>query len=238
MGCEAQVHEKTNKCGTWAYHSINGWYLFTLPEHYCTHNCHIHHTKSKRLSNTVQLQHKHIINPSITHADKVMHALAECINVIRGMTGKARNSQAMQDLQRMIDTTQTLIHTNPHKFDKTITPDDIHNMHRVPRVQAPTIIPIPHTNDNRQITRSIHLQALNPRVHIYIPTASSISAPLITTTIKPSSKPTTPSHPNTNTIVSGKQDNCAMLLLQPAQPHKLELEHKWQQQQPKSHPRH
>ncbi len=24
MGCEAQVHEKTNKRGTWAYHSFNG----------------------------------------------------------------------------------------------------------------------------------------------------------------------------------------------------------------------
>ncbi len=29
MGCEAQVHEKTDKRGTWAYHSVDGWYLFT-----------------------------------------------------------------------------------------------------------------------------------------------------------------------------------------------------------------
>jgi hypothetical protein len=47
MGCEAQVHKKTNKRGTWAYHLVGGWYLFTLPEHYCTHNCHIKYTKSK-----------------------------------------------------------------------------------------------------------------------------------------------------------------------------------------------
>jgi hypothetical protein len=47
MGCEAQVHEKTNKCGTWAYLSVDGWYPFTSPEHYCTHNCHIKHIKSK-----------------------------------------------------------------------------------------------------------------------------------------------------------------------------------------------
>ncbi len=53
MGCEAQVHEKTNKCDTWAYHLVDGWYLFTSPEHYCTHNCHIKHTKSKRLSDTI-----------------------------------------------------------------------------------------------------------------------------------------------------------------------------------------
>ncbi len=47
MECEAQVHEKTNKRGTWAYHLVDGWYLFTSPKHYCTHNCHIKHTKSE-----------------------------------------------------------------------------------------------------------------------------------------------------------------------------------------------
>lgn len=33
MGCEAQVHEKSDKRGTWSYHSVDGWYLFTSPEH-------------------------------------------------------------------------------------------------------------------------------------------------------------------------------------------------------------
>jgi hypothetical protein len=99
MGCEAQVHEKTDKRNTWAYHWVDGWYLFTSPEHYHTHNCHIKHTKSERLSDTVQFQHKRITNPTITHADKVMHALANCVKALQGMTGCARNSQAAQDLQ-------------------------------------------------------------------------------------------------------------------------------------------
>jgi hypothetical protein len=77
MGCEAQVHEKSNKRGAWAYHSVDGWYLFTSPEHYHTHTCHIKHNKSKQLSDTVQFQHKCITNPTITHSDKVMHALAD-----------------------------------------------------------------------------------------------------------------------------------------------------------------
>jgi hypothetical protein len=47
MGCEAQVHKKTNKCGKWTYHLVDSWYLFTLPEHYCTQNYHIKHTKSE-----------------------------------------------------------------------------------------------------------------------------------------------------------------------------------------------
>ncbi len=29
MGCNAQVHEKTDKRGTWAFHLVDGWYLFT-----------------------------------------------------------------------------------------------------------------------------------------------------------------------------------------------------------------
>ncbi len=123
MGCEAQVHEKTNKRGTWAYHLVNRWYLFTSPEHYPTHNCHIKHTKSKQLSDTVQFQHKRITNPSIMHTDKVMQALAECFKAIQGITGKTRNSQAAQDLQCIIDATQARVQTNPHQFEETITPD-------------------------------------------------------------------------------------------------------------------
>ncbi len=106
MGCKAQVHEKTNKRGTWAYHSVGGWYLFTSPKHYCTHNCYIKHTKSKQLSDTVQFQRKCITNPTITHANKVMHALADCVKALQGMTGSARNVQAAQDLQQIIDATQ------------------------------------------------------------------------------------------------------------------------------------
>ncbi len=79
------------------YHLVNGWYLFTSPEQYRTHNCHIKHTKSEQLSNTVQFQHKLITNPSIMHANKVMQAQAECVKAIQGMKGKARNSQAAQD---------------------------------------------------------------------------------------------------------------------------------------------
>ena len=87
MGCEAQIHKKTNKQGTWAYHSVDGWYLFTSPEHYCTHICYVKATKSKRHLDTVHFKQKNITNPTITHADKVMQALAECIKTITGATG-------------------------------------------------------------------------------------------------------------------------------------------------------
>jgi hypothetical protein len=191
MGCEARVHEKTNKHGTWAYHLVNGWYLFTSPEHYCTHNCHIKHTKSKRLSNTVQFQHKCITNPSITYANKVMQALAECVKAIQGIAGKARNSQATQDLQRIVDTTQAWVKANPHRFEDTITPDYF-LQHTTSSKGVGTIKHShTHTDDNIQIKRSMQPQAPTPRVTTDIPKVKPISALHVTTSTESSSKPTT-----------------------------------------------
>jgi len=128
MGCEAQVHEKTDTCGTWANHSVDGWYLFTSPEHYRTHNCHIKHTKSKRLSDTVQFQHKRIINPPITHADKVMHALADCVKALQGMTSSASNSHAAHNLQRIIEATTAHVQARPDHLEDVATLSTTPNM--------------------------------------------------------------------------------------------------------------
>ena len=83
MGCAVQVHDNTDKQFTWAYHSVNGWYLETLPEHYRTRLCHIKQTRSERLTNTTQFSHKNITRSTITHADKFMEAIAECVKSIK-----------------------------------------------------------------------------------------------------------------------------------------------------------
>jgi hypothetical protein len=169
MGCEAKVHEKTDKRGTWAYHSVDGWYLFTSPNHYCTHNCHIKHTKSERLSDTIQFQHKRIINPTITHADKVMHALADCVKALQGMTSSARNLQAAQDLQRIIEATKAHVQAQPDRFKGVVTPSATPNIQQVPRVQTPNMpqvprvhalpsVPATHTDDNKRTTCSMIVQ--------------------------------------------------------------------------------
>jgi hypothetical protein len=44
MGCNVQVHKKYDSRGARAFHSVDGWYLNTSPEHYCTHKCHIKNT--------------------------------------------------------------------------------------------------------------------------------------------------------------------------------------------------
>ncbi|KAL7502326.1 hypothetical protein ACHAXN_000445, partial [Cyclotella atomus] len=104
MGCEVQVHKKTDKRGSWAYHSVDGWYLSTSPEHYRVHKCYIKSTKSERLSDTVQFQHKSITNPSLTPADKLMNPIANCREAIAGIVSN-NNNRDIQDLKQLLDQT-------------------------------------------------------------------------------------------------------------------------------------
>ena len=83
MGCAVQVHKKSDTCGTWAYHSVDGWYLSTSPDHYQTHVCHIKSTQSDQLSDTVHFKHTKIPNPLLTHADKIVKAIANLANVLK-----------------------------------------------------------------------------------------------------------------------------------------------------------
>ena len=224
------MHEKTDKRGTWAYHLVDGWYLFTSPKHYRTHDCHIKHTKSERLSDTVQFQHNHITNPTITYADKVMHALADCIKALQGMTSSARNSQAAQDLQRIIEATKAHVQAQPDRFEDATTPSATPNMQRVPRVQTPNMprvprvqmppsVPSTHTDYNKKITRSMLAQPSVPRVQSNV-------------------MPTTcqPIQPNKNALGSDRHHGYVM------QPHQLahllphEPEPRWQWKQPELPP--
>jgi hypothetical protein len=70
----------------------------------------------------VQFQHKSITGPSITHANKVMHAFSDCVKTIQGMMGKGRTSQALQDLQQIVDATQAHLQAHPNKFEETTIP--------------------------------------------------------------------------------------------------------------------
>ena len=102
MGCAAQIHEKSDKRGTWQYHTVDGWYLNTSPLHYRAHVCHIKESKKERLTDTVQFQHKRITNPTISHADKIMHAIQQVIREIKKLGG-VENSQEARDLQTIVN---------------------------------------------------------------------------------------------------------------------------------------
>jgi hypothetical protein len=112
MGCNAQIHKKTDNRGTWAYHSVSRWYINTSPEHYQTHVYHIKATRNKRLSYTVDFKDKCITNPTITHADKIMSAIQEVIQTKKGLGG-VQQSQEAQELQQLVDSTLNILLNTP-----------------------------------------------------------------------------------------------------------------------------
>ncbi len=154
MGCEAQIHKKTDKRGTWAYHSVDRRYLFTSPEHYPTHTCYVKATKSKCHLDTVHFKHKNITDPTITHADKVMQALAECVKAITGATG-GTIAQDAKDLQRIVKATRAALHKNANPINNS---NAEHQAPRVPpkllRVHALPRVP-PTTAENQRLTKTM-----------------------------------------------------------------------------------
>jgi hypothetical protein len=69
MGCAVQLHKSSERQGTWAENTTNGWYIQTSPEHYCCHKIHVKKTNSERVSDTVFFKHKYITQPTLTLAD-------------------------------------------------------------------------------------------------------------------------------------------------------------------------
>ena len=139
MGCEVQIHEKTDSRGSWAYHSVDGWYLNTSAEHYRVHNCHVKHTKSERLSDTVQFQHKSITNPSISPADKLMLALANCREILSGHI-KGEHEQQIGELTRLMDKASTHSSSHQHISVPLVDIRKLYNT-QVPRVDMPQLTP-------------------------------------------------------------------------------------------------
>jgi hypothetical protein len=139
--------------GTWVYHSVDGWYLFTSPEHYHTHRCYVKATKSKRHSDRVHFKHKNITNSTITHDDKVMQALAECIKTITGATG-GTTAQDATDLQHIVKATRAALHKNDPPINNSNAKHQAPRVPTLPRVHALPRVP-PTTAENQWITRAM-----------------------------------------------------------------------------------
>ena len=133
MGCEVQVHEMTDKCGTWSYHSLDGWYLSTSPKHYHVHNCYIKSTSTERLTNTMQFQHKSITNPTISPQDKIMLALANYKTALAGMMSGGPTQQ-MEELQTIVTNAHTHLQQQQESILQRIPRVETH---QVPRVDTP-----------------------------------------------------------------------------------------------------
>lgn len=116
MGCKVQIHEKSDNRGTLVYHSVDGWYLYTLSEHYCTYNCikNSPGANDKRLSDTVQFQVKDITNPTVTHADKLIITIVTCINTVCNLcNGKKENN--IHNLNQLLEVIKQIVERNKDK---------------------------------------------------------------------------------------------------------------------------
>ncbi|KAL7484806.1 hypothetical protein ACHAW6_011918 [Cyclotella cf. meneghiniana] len=137
MGCNIQVHEKSDSCSTWAFHSVDGWYLGTSPEHYSTHCCHIKVTNRDRLSDTGSFQHKHITNPTLIPADKLMQAIANCTSILKGIVAPSKD---IITLQRLLTSASTQLNPHGPPCNTPSTPII------VPRVLPATTHPVPRVD--------------------------------------------------------------------------------------------
>jgi hypothetical protein len=102
---------------------------------------------------TVHFKHKNITNPTITHANKVMQALAECIKTMTGATGGTTALEA-KDLQRIVKATRAALHNNDAPINNSNAEHQAPRMPKLPRVHALPRVP-PTTADNQRITRAM-----------------------------------------------------------------------------------
>ena len=110
------------------------------------HICHIKHTNSEQLSDTVQFKHKNITNPLLTHADKIMRALSHCIQALKGAEATT-TEQELRDIQQLVDITQAHLKSNKATLPRVQPqrqPTVQHNQ-AAPRVYTDTVLRVPAT---------------------------------------------------------------------------------------------
>ncbi|KAL9178273.1 hypothetical protein ACHAXT_001701 [Thalassiosira profunda] len=178
MGCKVQIHEKADQRASWAFHSVDGWYLSTSPEHYRTHLCHVKSTRRNRLADTVQFFHKNITNPTLTHADKIMNAISACAKALKGQPNDISDSQ-LRDMERMLEAATQRF----GRPQQSPAPQPNHaNPPTRPQPQAAPRVPtgVPRSSegaeaprdDGRRITRSMAAARPLPRVAPNLPNFS------------------------------------------------------------------
>jgi hypothetical protein len=97
MGCTVQIHKRSEKRGSWAFNSIDGWYLRTSPEHYQCHVIYVKKTRSERISDTVHFKHKHITQPTLTPEDTIVKALNDLTNALK----QKRNNKGIVEYEAL-----------------------------------------------------------------------------------------------------------------------------------------
>ncbi|KAL7478366.1 hypothetical protein ACHAW6_004132, partial [Cyclotella cf. meneghiniana] len=106
MGCEVQVHGKTGKC----VHGLTTSLIVGI----CSCHPSINECKTQEcLTDTIQVQHKNITNPSLSPHDKLMNAIANCKAALHGTTAHNSNQQ-LQDLNTLVQNAEVHVRQRYH----------------------------------------------------------------------------------------------------------------------------
>ncbi len=120
-------------------------------------------------------------NPTITHANKGMQALTECVKTITGATG-GTTAQEAKDLQCIVKATWAALHKNDAPINNSNAEHQAPRVPELPRVHALLRVP-PTAVDNQRITRAMS-KLINKTISALTTMPSSAPTP------EPNSKPT------------------------------------------------
>ncbi|EJK47022.1 hypothetical protein THAOC_34285, partial [Thalassiosira oceanica] len=128
IGAAAEVHVKSDERKSWDFHSQPGWYLYTSEDHYRTHAFLMKNTRRVRLADTAVLHKQHITNPTISIADKVVHAAAKLAADAGLLAKRGKTDADMNDLKTLAETVQSLADRHSTQLTASVpvprVPDD------------------------------------------------------------------------------------------------------------------
>ncbi|KAL7525184.1 hypothetical protein ACHAXR_004198, partial [Thalassiosira sp. AJA248-18] len=136
IGSEMQCHEKPGDRGTWAEHSVDGWFLQSSQQHYRSFICYIKSTRATRVCDTVQFMHKHITQPALTQGDVVSKAAHDLIEALKG-----KNNWLGQEQERDLKQLSSIfkeVATAKQNSPQQVKVVDAHPESRVPSPRVPT----------------------------------------------------------------------------------------------------
>ena len=107
------------------------------------------------MSDMVQFQHKDITNPTVTHADKLINAIATCINAIRGL-GNGKNESNISNLNQLLEATSRIVKRNEDKATEEATDPSSTNLTEERETETRTMTKSP-THPAKTRTSTQHL---------------------------------------------------------------------------------
>jgi hypothetical protein len=143
-GTKVILHEKTDRRGSWAPHSLNGWYVRPAMEHYRAHRVYCSTNGHELISDTVEFFPKHCKVPGLSSADAATIAALDLTNALANPTpttpSKQPGTDRMQEIKKLAAIFESMVpkrtpvnkHTEP--APKMTTPPTP----RVPTSTVPT----------------------------------------------------------------------------------------------------